>query len=270
MDFFSGSKPNLISNNTLDEINNLLGGYQIPANLENNSQPKLNDGITDFYSNYISPNLFFIVLAILFLLFLYWKYETKNSENSVTKSKNKEKKLKDKEKEIKKKIEEYTDKKREKKIERILIDDYINSIEADTNEKSMRPQGNYVANFNPSVPVSAQQSYTNYMDNNVPLNINNKRQTPRQFFQDEEPEYNYLPFIKNKIARADTYYGTNNDYNNFVDQNYPNPNGWEQNYNESTYNAIEFATQKNKNSLTELNDIINQTNNELARNIMYN
>ena len=70
MDFFSGSKPNLISNNTLDEINNLLGGNQIPNNIQNMNEIKLNNDISDFYSNYIAPNLFFIILAILFLLFL--------------------------------------------------------------------------------------------------------------------------------------------------------------------------------------------------------
>ena len=94
MDFFSGSKPNLISNNTLNELQNLMG-YQ-ETNIK---EVKMNEGISDFYRNYIEPNLFFIILAVFFLLFLYWRYESKNNEpyeNSKVEKDKKEKEEKNK------------------------------------------------------------------------------------------------------------------------------------------------------------------------------
>ena len=244
MDFFSGSKPNLISNNTLNELQNLMG-YQ-ETNIK---EVKINEGISDFYKNYIEPNLFFIILAVFFLLFLYWKYESKNNESYTNSHLDKNK-----------------DKKKEKKVtklDKIVLDDLINKIEEDTCDDSK-----FVANFNPSVPVSAQQSYTNYMDDHVPLNIDGQRVTRRQYSQDPEPKYEYLPHIQNKVNRGDTYTGLTNDYNNYEDQNYPNPYGWEQNFNQSTFDAIQFATDKNRGSVELLNNIIDGNNNELMRNIM--
>ncbi len=238
MDFFSGSKPNLISNNTLNEINNLIGQNDLPVR-----EVPINNGVSTFYKNYIEHNLFFIALAILFLLFLYWRYETKNAEDFIIKEKPKKKKSK----------KDMGDK---------IIDELIESLETNTDE------GPFVANFNPSVPVSAQQSYTNYMGDHVPVLVDGNKVTRRQFYNDPEPEYNYVPVIENRINRADTYTGLDNNYNNYQDQNYPNPYGWEQNFNQTTYNAMEFATQKNRDSLAMLNQITDNTNNELLKNIM--
>ncbi len=70
-----GGGPNLISNNTINEIQGLINNKNIKT-----EEIKINDGVSNFYENYIQPNIFFIILAVLFLLFLYWKYETKNSE----------------------------------------------------------------------------------------------------------------------------------------------------------------------------------------------
>ncbi len=239
MEFFSGSKPNLISNNTLNEINNLIGGNDLPV-----KEVKINNGVSNFYKNYIEHNLFFIALAILFLLFLYWRYETKNSEEFILKEKPKKKKEK------------------KDKVNEKIIDDLIDSLETNTEEN------NFVAHFNPAVPVNAQQSYTNYMDDHVPVLINGNKVSRRQFYNDTEPEYNYLPHIENNINRADTYTGLFNNYNNYQDQNYPNPYGWEQNFNQTTYDAMEFATQKNRDSLAMLNQMTDNANNEIIKNIM--
>lgn len=75
MDFFTNSKPNLISNNILQDISNQFGNGSSIKDI------KLHDGINKFYENYIQPNLFYIILLFIFLLFLYWKYELKNTEN---------------------------------------------------------------------------------------------------------------------------------------------------------------------------------------------
>jgi len=261
MDFFSGSKPNLISNNTLNELQGLMGNQET-----NFKEVKMNEGISDFYKNYIEPNLFFIILAVFFLLFLYWRYESKNSEPYCdVKSKNETKKEKDKNKEEKDKNKE----KKSNKLDKIIINDLIDKIDDDSNNNANNNENNnFVANFNPSVPVSAQQSYTNFMDDHVPLNVNGQRVTRRQYYNDPEPKYEYLPIMHNKINRGDTNTALYNDYNNYQDQNYPNPYGWEQNYNQSTFDAIQFATDKNRNSVSMVNEYIDNTNNELMKNIM--
>ncbi len=244
MEFFSGSKPNLISNNTLDQINNLIGSSKI----EEPKDIKINDGVSNFYLNYIQPNLFFIFLAILFLLFLYWKYETKKSENYKTTKKSKK------------------NKKIHKKLDNVFIDELINTIES--NSQNNDDNNNFVANFNPSMPISVQQNYTNYMDNQVPIAVNGNKTTYQQFYNNLEPEYNYMPNIENRINRADTYANLYNNYNNYQDQNYQNPFGWEQNFNQSTFDAIEYATQKNRESVGLLNQMVDQNNYELTKNIM--
>ena len=254
MDFFSGSKPNLISNNTLNELQNLMGYQETTI-----KDVKMNEGISDFYRNYIEPNLFFIILAFFFLLFLYWRYESKNNEPYADTNKNDKKDKKEKKER----------KEKSNKLEKIVMEDLIDKIEEDNCDKNLRDDDSkFVANFNPSVPVSVQQSYTNYMDDHVPLNVDGKRVTRRELNQDPEPKYEYLPFIQNKVNRGDTYTALYNDYNNYQDQNYPNPYGWEQNYNQSTFDAIQFATDKNRNNIAMLNNFVDSTNMDLMKNIM--
>lgn len=247
-----GNGPNLVSNNTMNEIGSLLQ-YKGGAN-DNLSDIKVNDGVSNFYANYIQPNIFFIILAVLFLLFLYWRYETKNNTDLFEDYQNNKKRKSKKQKKIEKKIRK--------------IEDLIETIESGSNDSIKKDQGNFVANFNPSVPVSAQNSYTNFMDDHVPIITNGNRVTYRQFYNDPEPDYEYLPIMRNKINKNDTYTGLYNEYNNFVDQDYNNPYDWEKNYNETTYNAIEYATRKNRESLQLMNEYVDNTNNQIMKNIM--
>jgi hypothetical protein len=251
MDFFSGSKPNLISNNTLNEINNLIGNDINPV--KNIKNIKINNGVSNFYSNYIEHNLFFIALAILFLLFLYWRYETKNSEE-----------MSEEMDDIKpKKSKKH--KKDKKDLGNAIIDDLIDTLENNTYEKNQEDQGPFVATFNPSLPVSVQQSYSNVMD--IPVKVDGVMTTQQQYYNTPEPEYQYLPFINNKINRADTYTGLYNTYNNSMD-GWGHPYDWDMNYNKNTYDAIDFATQKNQENIAMLNTIYDTDNNNLAKNIM--
>ena len=242
MDFFSRSKPNLIGNNTLYEIHNIIGGNNELSPVK--EVKIMNEGLSDFYSNYIEPNLFFIIIAFVFLFFLYWKYESKQAEDyeNMTYQKEKEK--------SKKRIKKY------KKMEKKLSD----------NVKTVNR--NFVANFNPSIPVSAQNSYTNYLPNTESVIVDGQKINYRNYYNEQEPDYIYPPIIKNKLDRGDTYSGLFNEYNNYQDQNYPNPYGWEQNYNQSTSEAIQFATNKNRDNIEMLNHIVDTTNFDLSKNIM--
>ncbi len=251
MDFFSRSKPNLIDNNTLYEIHNIIGGNNELSPVKD--VKIMNEGLADFYSNYIEPNLFFIILAIIFLFFLYWRYESKISEDYQD--------IKSKKEKSKKKIKKY------KQLEKKLLDNLIDTVE---NEKVLDKveNRNFVANFNPSIPVSAQNSYTNYLPNTESVMVDGNKINYRNYYNEQEPNYNYPSIIKNKLDRGDTYTGMFNEYNNSQDQNYPNPYGWEQNYNQSTYEAIEFATNRNRNNIEMLNHMVDNTNFELSKNIM--
>jgi hypothetical protein len=275
-----GNGPNLVSNNTMNDIGTLLKYKETSNdNIDNISSAvptkNINSYISNFYTNYIQANIFFIILAIFFAIFLYWKYTIKNDPDIID---NYIEKYQDTEKTIKqKKI-----KKIEKKIKK--IEDLIDTIESTSCDSLKKDQGEFIANFNPSVPVSAQNSYSNYMGDDIPVftknNINNinddnvndisnkNKNTYKQYYNVQEPKFEYLPIIKNKINRNDTYTGLYNEYNNFVDQGYNNPYEWEQNYNETTYNAIDYATTKNRESLQLLNESVNNTNNQIIKNIM--
>ena len=107
MDIFSGNKlninqpiyfdkigngPNLVSNNTMNDIGTLLK-YKEDSNNSNdnissavpatNIITNINGCISNFYTNYIQSNIFFIILAVLFSLFLYWKYTIKNDPDII-------------------------------------------------------------------------------------------------------------------------------------------------------------------------------------------
>ena len=282
-----GNGPNLVCNDTMNEIKTLVKYKEISNDnlssdiANNNIINNINGYISNFYTNYIQPNIFFIILAIFFSLFLYWKYKIKNNPDLIDDYiENYE------DTRIDTDIEKCKKQKKIKKIEKKIkkIENLIDTIESSSYDSVKKDQGEFVANFNPSVPVSAQNSYVNYMGDNVPMivknninefindndnnTVNKNKITYNQYYKTPEPKYEYLPIIKNKINRSDTYTGLYNEYNNFIDQDYNNPYNWEQNYNESTHNAIEYATTKNRESLQLLNQSVDNTNNQIIKNIM--
>jgi len=68
MDSFDGSVPNLISKRTLEDIDSYLN---IPYK---DSENKVINGLGAFYNNYISPNLFPIIVITLLIIYLTIKY----------------------------------------------------------------------------------------------------------------------------------------------------------------------------------------------------
>jgi hypothetical protein len=213
--------PNLITNNTMNELQDILDTKKIYKKI---SDINLSANI---YTDYIQPHLFFIFITIIFILFLYWKYRTKQSisDHNIKNIKNKK-----------------TNKKNMKKNK--------SNIEQ-MNDMQFR------AYFNPNVPVSTQNSYTNYLDNN---------NYSKDYTKDDD-KYKYLPLQQINTHR-DEYTGLFNKYNNSQDQYYNNPYGWEQNYNQSTYDAIEYATQKNRQNIEELNKLVDNTNNDIIKNLI--
>lgn len=72
-DFFSGSKPELISNESILNIEQMMKPI---AEIEKNITPT--ESLSNFYENFIQPNIFFFIIVILLALFLFYKYMTKN------------------------------------------------------------------------------------------------------------------------------------------------------------------------------------------------
>lgn len=71
MDTFDGSKPNLISSKTLKDIESKLDTQGID---EGN---RVLNGLGSFYENYISPNMFPLIVIMLLALYLTIKYVLK-------------------------------------------------------------------------------------------------------------------------------------------------------------------------------------------------
>lgn len=72
-DFFSGSKPELVSNESVLNVEQMIKPI---VNIEKNITPT--ESLTNFYENFIQPNIFFFIIIFLLALFLFYKYITKN------------------------------------------------------------------------------------------------------------------------------------------------------------------------------------------------
>ncbi len=87
MDTFDGSVPNLISKRTFEDIDSYLN---IP---HKDSENKVINGLGAFYNNYISPNLFPIIVISLLIIYLLIKYILKKDreEKEIIEEEKKEK-----------------------------------------------------------------------------------------------------------------------------------------------------------------------------------
>lgn len=257
MDFFSGSQPNLITNQTMEKMENMLKFS--PNDVKN---IKLADNLNTFYENYISPNLFFFILFTILAIYLYYRYWAKNKQHKEDLIEKLAKKIKSKEKSSENKN---------------LLNKQVAENNLNTNDELQNYQPNlneisntepFIANMNPAIPVSAQSSYTNYMDNYIPQGIGKNVYTYNQINPMSNPlnsaNFEFQPILQNKMNRADTYTGLFNNYDYAVDQPYLNPLGWNADYNGSTFGAIQFATDRNQQNLEMLNQQINYDNMNLG------
>lgn len=221
MSYFTKSQPNLLGNDALNEINNII---KIDPTI--NPTPNITDGLSSFYNDFIVPNFFFIFITIIFFIFLYFKYLNKHYKENKENKNNKD------------------------NIKNIITnndDEYDNYNRYD----------NFIASFNPSVPVSNQNSYTNYLDD-----PNNKQNRQITF---NKPVY-AIPVENDINNTGNIYTGIYNTYNNSMDQNYLDPLNYLHNFNTNTSEAINTATNMNRHSLADLNAFVDNTNNNLINN----
>ncbi len=226
MSYFTKSQPNLLGNDALNEINNII---KIDPTI--NSTHNITDGLSSFYNDYIVPNFFFIFITICFFIFLYLKYLNKY----------------------------YKEIKKNKINNNININNNNNNNNINNNHEhdNYDKYDNFIASFNPSVPVANQNSYTNYLDD-----PNNK---PNRLVKLNKPVY-AIPVENNIYNTGNNYTGTYNTYENSVDQNYLDPLNYLHNFNSNTNEAINTGANMNKHSLADLNAFVNNTNNNLISN----
>jgi hypothetical protein len=86
METFDGSLPNLISGKLIDDIELRLGNQ----NYENEDN-RVISSIGYFYTNYVSPNMFFIIVILLLVLYLTIKYIIKKDKDEKKKHMKKKK-----------------------------------------------------------------------------------------------------------------------------------------------------------------------------------
>lgn len=116
-------------------------------------------------------------------------------------------------------------------------------------------QDNFIPTFNPSSEIELQNSYNNYLPDDIPLNINNELVSYNNLNNVDENNIHkptYVPHT-NYIQNRDSYVGLHNPYINSMDFSNPHPYGsnWNTNFDNSTQSAIEFATELNNLSLQQ-------------------
>jgi flagellar biosynthesis/type III secretory pathway M-ring protein FliF/YscJ len=128
---FDGSKPNLISSRTLKDIEIKLS---VPDH--DNGKNRILDGIGSFYSNYVEPNLWALIVISLLIIYLTIRYilkkdreerEEEEEKQEKKREKNKQHMLKANPEEVIKESSETPD------MADIISDDYLLTEDEDEN-----------------------------------------------------------------------------------------------------------------------------------------
>ena len=84
MDVFSRSKPDLVSHKVIKRVNKV---FQTAGSIE----PSWGENIGHFYTNYIQPNLFALIIFVVIAIFLTIRYLIKQDKQDKTKKRRKRK-----------------------------------------------------------------------------------------------------------------------------------------------------------------------------------
>lgn len=270
-DYFSGTRPDLVNKHVLKDINKLLSvKYKEPQNCV--------DGIVWCYTSFIYPNMFSIIIVIILVLFLLYRYMAKKyvvGDNSIPDD-------------VRKDLETYTDVNSDKDEiygdnndsgnnnadsgnngtngttarqgdNRYSKHDHLSDLDIDT--PHFRPT------FNPYYPTNMQSSYVNYLPDEVPLSVSgryvNNSGNSGNDISARNPGYTPYP---SKIQNDDIYTGSINTYAGAHNPMHPNSLGWEADYNTTTNDALNFATRRNRQNLNQLSEILyNNPNKHLQK-----
>jgi hypothetical protein len=113
----------------------------------------------------------------------------------------------------------------------------------------------FMPTFNPSIETKQQQSYVNYLPDNIPVIMGDKVVNYNDVHKKPKLKYKYPPMITNSEDR-DLYVGIENTYRDAEDQIFEQPLGFPKNFNTSTAESVDYMTDKNRQTLNEMSQII--------------
>jgi hypothetical protein len=223
-DAFSQSTPDLINKKVVKQFKFVFDTAGKQASNSINNETPWSDSLSNFYCEYVQQNLLILILLFIFALFLVYKYYTKDIQ------------------------EDYHN------IKSSKLKKYIK----EQDEIDFRPT------FNPFYPVKDQTSYVNYVADDIP--IENEHGKLVRYY-DEHPD----EFIKINKYRPpyDTndenvyYSGIYNTYANAQDSAYPNELGEIDDYNTTTERAVRSMTDRNRDNLDLLAEILFENDKQL-------
>ena len=214
-DFFSDQNPDLINKKTMASFQKIL-----TKRVTITGEVTWSDYVYNVYDSYVKPNAFFIIVLILLIAFLVYRYWSKSHS-----------------------------------LNEPL--DSMGSLSSLTgpitgpDECKVLIDESPLPTFNPYYPVSEQNSYVNYLPNTIPLYSNGRDVMPPS---EEHCEPEYTPLTDSLYHPFRTYTGIA-EYTS-SDPMLPNALGWPADYNSTTDNALDYFAGQNRRNLDMLATIM--------------
>ena len=237
MDFYSNSKPDLIGPKVKKSVYKIIkkntGGAII--------SDKISDVLMIFYKNYISPNMFTVVIFVVVIIFLLYRYYNKGTNNDE---------------------EKFT------QAESNIIDEIFNDQTSHLKYDS-QPTLDILQSVNEhSEPI-------NYPPDPLPINIPDKGiihtknlyNYPQPYANLNNPNYNYNNVYEHPSRSY--YTGTYNTYADAQDTNIVNPYDWSNNFNTTTGDFVGQMTDANTRNIVDYQTILDNTQSDLLNSVKY-
>ena len=123
-----------------------------------------------------------------------------------------------------------------------------------------KDEEHFRATFNPNVPIEEQESYSHFLPDDIPYNVDGKFVTHQDIYVERDAELKYTPFFKQPEERID-YSGMTNTFKDSLDSQIIHPYGWDNDYNTSTERTMDYMTERNRQNIEDLAQIIHKENN---------
>ncbi len=232
MNFFSGSKPNLINDKIRNTVNEIINAE---TDTRYTISEKILNLLSNIYTNYIKKRIFFVAIFMIIIIFLIYRYcnrTIKSSRNYGTQEKYKNTPS--------------------------IMDDIKNTL-------TKHLMFNTQPSFDRLHSVKGQEEKVYYPPDPLPININDKIIYTRNIYKDPKrfpilntPKYNYDNVYTDPSLSY--YTGTSNIYKNAQDTNIQYPLEFSNKFNTTTGNFVNQMTDKNKQNILNYQTIIDNRN----------
>lgn len=224
MEFYSGKQPNLIGPVMKDTMDKIINN----TNPNPTVSDKINNLVSDLYTNYIAPNLILIIIIIAIIAWLVYRYFNKKEKVS--------------------REERYENEKP------ITSQNLIRELEKEANRNMM----DETIRMNPMLSPEDNGVEMNYVADEIPLRFvpgQNLLQPPKPYVQ-PDPRFNTIPYDPSRFAdtRLVTA-GTIDTYANVKDSDMIHPYGWDTNFNQTSGSYVSGMVDLNNQAISDLNAI---------------